>query len=63
MDQAEQDVLGPDVVVVEQSRFFLRENNDSSCSVREALEQDDLPLQRILAVPILSAVPAASLAT
>ena len=40
VDQAEQDVLGPDVVVVEESRLFLREDHDPSCSVGEALEQD-----------------------
>ena len=64
VDQAEQDVLGPDVVVVEQPRLLLREDHDPSCSVGEALEQDEPPLVRTqLAVPILSAVPAASLAT
>lgn len=38
VDQAQQDVLGPDVVVVEESRLFLREDNNPSCSVSEALE-------------------------
>ena len=63
VDQPEQDVLGPDVIVVEESRFFLREDHDPSCSVGEALEQDDPPLVRFPMpegsaglVPILSAV-------
>ena len=38
VDQAEQDVLGPDVVVVEEPRFFLRKNDDPTGPVREALE-------------------------
>ena len=38
VDQAEQDVLGPDVVVVEEPRFLLREDHDPTGSVREALE-------------------------
>src|SRR6185369_13429505 len=40
VDEAEQDVLGPDVVVVEEPRLFLREDHDPSGSVGEALEQD-----------------------
>ena len=46
VDQAEQDVLGPDVVVVEEPRLFLREDHDPPCPVGEALEQDDPPLVR-----------------
>ena len=38
VDQAEQDVLGPDVVVVEHPRLFLREDHDAAGSVRETLE-------------------------
>ena len=38
VDEAEQDVLGPDVVVVQQARFFLRQDNDSPGSVGEAFE-------------------------
>ena len=38
VDQAEQDVLGADVVVVEHPRFFLGENHDASGAIREALE-------------------------
>ena len=38
MDQTEEEVLGPDVVVVEQARLFLREDNDTTCPVREAFE-------------------------
>ena len=41
VDEAEQDVLGPDVVVVEQARFLLGEDNDPSRSVGEALEQNE----------------------
>ena len=40
VDQAEQDVLGPDVVVVEEARLFLREDHDPSGPVGEALEHD-----------------------
>ena len=38
MDQAEQDVLGADVVVVEQARFFLRQDHDPPGPVGEAFE-------------------------
>ena len=38
VDQAEQDVLGPDVVVVEQARFFLRQHHHSPSPVGEAFE-------------------------
>ena len=38
VDEAEQDVLGPDVVVVEEPRFLLRKDHDATCPVREALE-------------------------
>ena len=54
VDQAEQDVLGPDVVVVEEPRFFLREDNDPSCSVGEALEQDVPPLVRLPAPTLVA---------
>ena len=37
VDQAEQDVLGPDVVVVEQPRFFLRQDDDSAGPVGESV--------------------------
>ena len=40
-DQTEEDVLGPDVVVIEQARFLLGEDNDPSRSVGEALEQNE----------------------
>ena len=39
VDEAEEDVLGADVVVVEQARFFLRQHHDSSSPVSEAFEQ------------------------
>ena len=38
VDQAEQDVLGADVVVVEQARLFLRQHDHSSGSIGEAFE-------------------------
>ena len=37
-DEPEQDVLGPDVVVVQQARLFLGEDHDPASSVGEALE-------------------------
>ena len=37
-EEAEQDVLGPDVVVLERSRFLLRENDHLSGSLCESLE-------------------------
>ena len=38
MNEAEQDVLGPDVVVVEQARFLLGQDEDMSGSISEALK-------------------------
>ena len=38
VDQSEQDVLGADVVVVEQARFFLRQHDHSAGPVGEAFE-------------------------
>jgi hypothetical protein len=38
MDQPEEDVLGADVVVVEQARFFLRQDNDSASPIGETFE-------------------------
>jgi hypothetical protein len=52
VDQAEQDVLGSDVVVVEQARFLLGEDHDSSGSVGEALEQNDPPLGELAVRPL-----------
>ena len=37
--QAEQDVLGADVVVLQRPRLVLRENHDLPCSFSKALEQ------------------------
>ncbi len=42
--QAEQDVLGADVVVLQRARFVLRENDDLTGSFSESLEQFLLPL-------------------
>ena len=43
VNQPEQDVLGADVVVVEQTRFFLRQHHHSSSPVGEPLEHRDIP--------------------
>ncbi len=43
VDQAEQDVLGPDVVVVEQARLFLRQHHHSAGSIGEAFEHGGDP--------------------
>ena len=43
VDQAEQDVLGADVVVVEQARFFLRQDDHSAGSIGEAFEHGTDP--------------------
>ena len=43
VDQPEQDVLGPDVVVVEQARLFLRQDDHSAGSVGEAFEHGSDP--------------------
>ena len=42
-DQAEKDVLGANVVVVEESRLFLSQNHDSPSSIREALKHAGRP--------------------
>jgi hypothetical protein len=39
-EEAEQDVLGPDVVVLERARLFLRENDHLTGSLCESLEHD-----------------------
>ena len=39
VDQPEQDVLGADVVVVQQARFFLRQNHDPTGPIGEPFEQ------------------------
>ena len=38
VDQAEEDVLGSDVVVVEQARFLLRQHDHSAGSIGKAFE-------------------------
>jgi hypothetical protein len=45
VDEAEQDVLGADVVVVQQARFLLRQDDDSAGPISEAFEQG-VPPQR-----------------
>ena len=55
VDQAEQDVLGADVVVVEQARFFLRQDHDPSGPVGEAFEHCGIRLSST--PPIVSATP------
>jgi hypothetical protein len=39
VDQTQEDVLGPDVVVVKRPRFLLGENHHPPSLVRESLEQ------------------------
>ena len=39
VDQAEEDVLGADVVVVQQARFFLGQNHDPACPIGKPFEQ------------------------
>ena len=43
VDQPEQDVLGADVVVVEEARFFLRQDDDPAGPVGEPFEQGEPP--------------------
>ena len=43
VDEAEENVLSTDVVVVEQTRFFLRQHHDPTCSVGESFEQGNPP--------------------
>jgi hypothetical protein len=38
VDQTQEDVLGADVVVIEQTRFLLREDDHPTSPVRETLE-------------------------
>jgi hypothetical protein len=47
VDQGQEDVLCPDVVVVEHPRFFMSEGDDPPCSVGESLEQRT-PFDRML---------------
>ena len=46
VDEAEQDVLGPDEVVVQQARFFLGQHQHSSGSVGKAFKQRCQPPQQ-----------------
>ena len=43
VDETQQDVLGADVVVVEQSRFFLRQHHNPTGPISEPFEQENLP--------------------
>jgi hypothetical protein len=43
VDEAEEDVLGADVGVVEEARFFLRQDHHSPRPVGKAFEQFDRP--------------------
>ena len=47
VDEAEQDVLGPDEVVVEQARFFLGQDQDSSGSVSKTFEHAGPPCRLV----------------
>ena len=46
MNEAEQDVLGADVVVVEEPSFLLGQNNDPSGSVCKSFEQGRTAFER-----------------
>ena len=51
MDQSEEDVLGPDVTVVEHPGLFLGQDHDATGPIGEALEhrgQPTPPLRRLL---------------
>src|SRR5699024_3635665 len=51
VDQAEQNVLGADVVVFEKFRFFLCEHHDAACSVGEPLEHIHPPRSSYFSEP------------
>jgi hypothetical protein len=42
MDEAKEDVLSTDVVVVEHACLFLRQDNDAAGSIRKALKHEYL---------------------
>src|SRR5699024_10234387 len=44
LDEAEQDVLGTNVLVVEHPCLFLRQNYDAASTVRKPLEHESYPL-------------------
>jgi hypothetical protein len=44
MDQTEEDVLGTDVVVVEEARFLLCEDDDSSSPICKPFEHSHTPV-------------------
>ncbi len=52
MDQPEQDVLGADVVVIEQPRFLLSKDNDAAGPVVKTFEQDRLPWRGLVGVSL-----------
>src|SRR5699024_12700029 len=54
MDEAEQDVLSPDVVVVEHPRLFLGEDDDPTCSVGKSFKHDGNSLCRFRLVSRLT---------
>ena len=49
LDQAEQDVLGADVVVIQRACFLLRQHNDAARAIREPLEHGVLPFSKDVA--------------
>src|SRR4030081_2747514 len=58
VDETEQDVLGTDVVVVQQARFLLRQNHDSPGPVGEAFEHPLPPLMSVsVPAPLRLPVP------
>ncbi len=53
VDEAEQDVLGPDVVVVEQARFLLSEDHDSPGPIGEPLKHFVSPQEHLWRTRVL----------
>src|SRR4029453_1737267 len=58
VDQPEQDVLGADVVVIEEPSLLLREHDDPSCPVGEALKHAKPPgIRRLQFLPPIDYTP------
>src|SRR6476659_9992059 len=58
MDQAQQDVLGPDVVVVEHPSLSLGQDDNPTCAVGEPLEHVPAPSRAVVTVPPSTVAPA-----
>ena len=57
VDQPEQDVLGADVVVVEEASLLLRQDDDSAGPVGEPFEQGASPRRDVGELSSLASVP------